>query len=176
MTELSRDEELTKLCRSCGVCCNGVMFAYVEVGPGELTPDTRRRLQVLEAEKRFTLPCLAHTPSGCGIYQDRPEICRGYTCAMYDEHEASGGDLERKLRRVDRIKDLVASVRARRTNAPREWLPRAIAEMLAVGKPTEVEPELLLDIAELAMRLQRDFGWKPEPIEEPDDPTAGTHR
>jgi Fe-S-cluster containining protein len=163
MTDLER--ELTTLCTTCGVCCNGVMFAYVEVAPDELRPETRRRLQVLDGEKRFTLPCRGHAPEGCQVYEDRPQICRGYTCLLYEEHKASPVELDRKLRRVARVKELVASIRARRKASHHEWLPQAIAEMLSVGKPSDVEPELLLDIAELAMRLQRDMGWSPEPEE-----------
>lgn len=168
MSEVER--ELTTLCTTCGVCCNGVMFAYVEVGEHELRPETRARLHVLQEERRFILPCRGHAPSGCQVYDDRPQICRGYTCSLYEEHKASPVELDRKLRRVARIKELVASIRARRRSSHHEWLPRAIAEMLAVGKPSDVEPELLLDIAELAMRLQRDLGWSPEPEEPKGEP------
>jgi hypothetical protein len=33
--------------------------------------------------------------------------------------------------------------------------------MLGDKPMTNVDPELLLDVAELAMRLQRDLGWSP---------------
>ena len=167
-----RAAELTTLCRSCGVCCNGVMFAHVQVTTHELRPETRRRLQVVEADGRFKPPCAAHEPRGCTVYDDRPEICRDYACELYLEHEAKGGELDRKLRRVARIRELVASIRARRKVADREWLPRTIAEMLSIGKPSDVEPDLMLDIAELAMRLQRDFGWNPKPEPEPEPDAA----
>lgn len=171
MTDADRAAELTRLCRTCGVCCNGVMFAYVEVEKSEMRADTRRRLHVLEAENRFTLPCCEHGPEGCQVYDDRPSICRSYTCALYDEYKETGEELDRKLMRVERIKQLVATIRARRRGAAdHEWLPRAISEMLAVGKPTDVERELLLDVAELAMRLQRDIGWSPKPIEKAPEP------
>lgn len=166
-----REGELHTLCRTCGICCSGVMFAYVEVDADQPGPETRRRLNVLEAEKRFTLPCPAHSSdTGCTVYEDRPRICASYTCSLYQEHEATGGELGPRLVAVRRIRELVRRVREREAGRDPSWLPKAIAEMLADKAMTNVDPELLLDVAELAMRLQRDLGWSPAAVDTQREP------
>lgn len=156
----SRADELSRLCRACGACCNGAMFAYVELDPGELAPETRKRLQVIEEKNGFEQPCAAHGPTGCGAYDDRPSRCRSYACQLYRSHERDGEDLEDKLARVGKIRALTERLYQRSDN-PRAWLPRAI-ESLVAGERSQIDAELMLDVAELAMRLRRDLGWKPE--------------
>lgn len=136
------------------------MFAYVELDPGELKPETRRRLKVIEEKNGFDQPCAAHGPEGCGAYEDRPSRCRTYACQLYRIHEADGEDIDEKVARVAKIRALTEKLYQRSEN-PRAWLPRAI-EHLVAGERSEIDADLLLDVAELAMRLRRDLGWKPE--------------
>ncbi len=162
-----RTAERSQLCRTCGACCNGGMFAFVDVEPGELTPATRRRLSVIEERGVFSQPCPAWTATGCEVYADRPRRCHEYTCDLYRVAESGQEEHARLLHRARRIHELIAALQARRGARDGEWLPRAVSEMLSGLRPDRVEPELLLDVAELAMRLQRDLGWRPEITKQP---------
>jgi uncharacterized protein len=71
-----------KLCLSCGLCCNGVIFADVQLQRG----DKVERLQELGLVKRnaskFPQPCEKHDGCRCGIYADRPQYCRQFECLL----------------------------------------------------------------------------------------------
>jgi len=72
-----RNMELTALCRSCGLCCDGSLFGRVRLEPGEVDSARRRRLHVVANGRSFEEPCTALVKQGehhhCSIYADRPE-------------------------------------------------------------------------------------------------------
>lgn len=84
------------ICLDCGLCCNGVIFADVQLQPGD-PPDRLRELGLkllVRAKKatstiptaadrkfRFTQPCAAFEGC-CRIYGDRPHYCRAFECAL----------------------------------------------------------------------------------------------
>ena len=160
-----RLHELSTLCRACGACCSGAMFAYVPLDPDEPSEPTRVRLNVFNVagEDRFKLPCAALEAQGCGVYQDRPSVCRSYKCAVYKKHESEGDDFEGKLRNVRRVRALIDSIRAHADASKGDWLPPVIAEMAEWDTEkirslrAHVGEEVLLDIAELGMRVRRDM-------------------
>jgi hypothetical protein len=71
-----------KLCLLCGLCCNGVIFADVQLQRG----DNSARLHELGVLKRnatkFPQPCAMHDGCRCGIYKDRPKYCRQFECLL----------------------------------------------------------------------------------------------
>ncbi len=98
----------TRLCRACGLCCDGTVFVYVPVTEEE----ARRlvhRLPILPAtdrlEARFDLRCPAHGAGGCSIYEERPDICAQFRCKLLRRLEAGTIDL-------DDARVVVARVRA----------------------------------------------------------------
>src|SRR5437773_9919953 len=76
------------LCTRCALCCDGSLFADVELaGRAEAT-----RLEVLGLEIEdgdegalLTLPCAALAGRRCGIYPHRPECCRTFECRLLQE-------------------------------------------------------------------------------------------
>ena len=74
-----------KLCLSCGMCCNGVIFADVQLQSDDqsdkLTPVgiTLRRKGKVQC---FTQPCVALDGCRCQVYADRPKYCREFECAL----------------------------------------------------------------------------------------------
>jgi len=81
----SKNSVAEKLCLACGMCCNGVIFADVQLQPGDKA--TRLAALGLALEKkrgqsRFTQPCAAHDGCRCGIYAERPQYCREFECAL----------------------------------------------------------------------------------------------
>lgn len=73
-----------RLCLSCGLCCNGVLFKDVALQAGDdpirlrsLNPSLRVR------NSKFPQPCAALGPGcQCGIYAERPVRCRQFECAL----------------------------------------------------------------------------------------------
>jgi hypothetical protein len=120
-----------EICLECGLCCNGVIFADVQLQPGDL-PDRLRELGLkllarakkakpppsaesapAQAQYRFTQPCAAFDGC-CRVYADRPHYCRAFECALLKSLQA--GRIERSkaqrviqtaLRRADKVRKLL---------------------------------------------------------------------
>jgi Fe-S-cluster containining protein len=64
------------------LCCNGVIFADVQLQRG----DDARKLRTLGLVKRnaskFPQPCAMHDGCRCSIYADRPRYCREFECLL----------------------------------------------------------------------------------------------
>jgi Fe-S-cluster containining protein len=75
-----------KLCLSCGLCCNGVIFADVRLQPH----DDKEKLEKLGLDfslstarvARFRQRCSALDGCRCRIYSERPEHCRSFECLL----------------------------------------------------------------------------------------------
>src|SRR4051812_35155751 len=97
MSDVSTSNDSESLCLECGFCCNGVIFADVELRPR----DDRDRFQALglplvpvrATQKangtgpgirhyKFTQPCAALNGCRCTIYPERPEYCREFECLV----------------------------------------------------------------------------------------------
>lgn len=106
------DDDLTTLCRSCGLCCDGALFGRVPLDGDEVASARKNRLHVLDSGKAFEQPCAALSEQGCSIYGTRPRACRKFVCLLHERHRREGGPLEPRLASVRRVRDLVARVQA----------------------------------------------------------------
>lgn len=72
-----------KLCLSCGLCCNGVIFADVQLQRGDDAAQLRA-LGLLKANsaKKFPQPCAMHDGCRCTVYKERPRYCREFECLL----------------------------------------------------------------------------------------------
>jgi uncharacterized protein len=75
---------LSALCLRCGLCCDGTLFRHVEIQATE-----RERLEALglpcaDNRKRevMLLPCGKLEGKCCSIYEQRPQGCRAFVCAL----------------------------------------------------------------------------------------------
>jgi len=109
------------LCLECGLCCNGVIFADVQLQP----EDDAARLQLLGlrfspkpvstmANRKFLQPCSAFDGCRCQIYSERPKYCREFECLLLKSVKARRTDTavaQRIIRdarqRVERVKRLL---------------------------------------------------------------------
>ena len=94
------------LCTRCGLCCDGSLFADVELaGPRETSGLELLGLDVEDADKGegalLSLPCRALNGKRCSIYPHRPECCRTFECRLLQQ--AKTGDIS-----VDRAKEKIA--------------------------------------------------------------------
>lgn len=74
-----------KLCLSCGMCCNGVIFADVQLQRGDAPGGLKANglpLRLRGGKTVFPQPCAAFQDCQCKIYALRPKHCRDFECAL----------------------------------------------------------------------------------------------
>lgn len=107
-----------QLCLSCGLCCNGVIFADGELRPGDDAEKFRElglRLKARRGERseqKFHQPCGAFANCRCSIYADRPEYCRAFECALLKRVNAGALSSDTALKAIRSAKQ--KSEKARR--------------------------------------------------------------
>lgn len=73
------------LCQKCGLCCNGVLFADVELTRSDKVSQLSA-LGLATFRKRgtpaFHQPCSCFDGKLCRIYSDRPAQCRAFECRL----------------------------------------------------------------------------------------------
>jgi len=117
------------LCTRCGLCCDGSLFADVELA-------SRREATGLEvlgldieddgANTALLLqPCRALVGRRCSVYTHRPACCRSFECRLLQEARSGTIDVERAgehitdaLRRIRRVKTLLAALGQRDDKLP----------------------------------------------------------
>ena len=77
-----------RLCLKCGLCCNGVIFADVELEPEDNVKDLEALGLAIHNQKskiknpKFFQPCSMLEGCRCRIYADRPKYCREFECVL----------------------------------------------------------------------------------------------
>jgi uncharacterized protein len=99
-----------RLCVPCGLCCSGVLFAWLPVSPEERWRIEGRGLPVFQNKlgPALTLPCAARTDNGCGIYADRPSVCVEYSCRLLKDCLEGRITLDRAVAIVADVKTALA--------------------------------------------------------------------
>jgi Fe-S-cluster containining protein len=76
---------IAELCPSCGMCCNGVLFADVRLRAAD---DLKKlaalglRLERHGNKMRFMQPCPAFDGKLCRVYAQRPSPCQAFECRL----------------------------------------------------------------------------------------------
>jgi uncharacterized protein len=176
-----------KLCLTCGLCCNGVIFADVQLQRG----DDATRLEALglslknlpkqkSARKatadsntaflktKFSQPCVAFDGCRCRIYADRPKYCRAFDCALLksvNAGEVATADalqaIERARRRAEKVRQLLRKVGDKDEHIALSLRFRRTAKRIQqnhVDKPTaHLFSELTLAFQDLNLLLGEKF-------------------
>jgi uncharacterized protein len=158
------------LCTRCGLCCDGTLFADVELS-GRAEP---RRLELLgleidEADDGGALlvqPCAALRGTRCSVYAHRPECCRTFECRLLMRARRGEVGVDAALSRIAETRALVRKARrllARLGHADAE-LPllescaEAMAEAPATGAAaTRARAELAKTTAALERAVRGEF-------------------
>ena len=164
-------DAVSQLCPNCGLCCNGVLFADVELQKGD---DAGRLIDLGMALKKkgmkraFAQPCHCFDGKLCRIYADRPKRCATFECGLLKRVQAGEIPAPAALKHIADAKKLVDKVRRllRRHGDKDEQLAltkrysRVMAKPidLAAGEDAgEARGELMLAVNDLMRVLQRDF-------------------
>lgn len=127
------------LCTRCGLCCDGSLFADVELtGRAEATRLELLGLDIEDDEAAGGLllqPCAALRGTRCGVYGHRPKCCRTFECSLLQDVRRGATTVTRArehiaeaLGRARRVKLLLARLGQRGGRLP---LGERVAEALA---------------------------------------------
>jgi Fe-S-cluster containining protein len=89
------------LCLTCGLCCNGVLFADVRPQPGDRSP-------LFAGRRRVSQPCPAFQAGDCtcAIYSARPDRCRQFECRQLLAVRAGETTVPQALKKIRRTHKL----------------------------------------------------------------------
>ena len=129
-----------QLCTHCGLCCDGSLFADVELaGRAEATGLVILGLEVEDDQDGAVLlqPCRALRGRRCGIYAHRPRCCRTFECRLLQDARSGAVSVEAARKRIaetlagiQRAKVLLARMDRTQRNLPlRERCAEALARM-----------------------------------------------
>jgi hypothetical protein len=116
--EDSKADTLHDLCLSCGLCCDGSLFEYVELEGEEREAFAGAKLVVVDDRPSVPLPCCRHEGRRCSIYARRPARCVAFTCQLYRNVE---GQSVSSTDALERVREVHASLR--RIEARLGWAP-----------------------------------------------------
>lgn len=104
------------LCTNCGLCCDGTLFANVELlGQAEAA---RLEIMGMEVENEvrnaglLSQPCAALRGTRCGIYAHRPQCCRDFHCHLLQNAQRGAVTVERAMERIADARQQIEQVRA----------------------------------------------------------------
>jgi hypothetical protein len=141
------DQPGSRLCLSCGLCCDGTLFELARA-----KPDERPHLQDLglgyiedsDGRTGFRQPCPAFEGC-CSVYEARPSVCRRFRCNLLAKVIEGALPIEEAEGIVETAKGLVRrgeplgvdlstlTARKRIREAGPAAAPRAYLEAVAVG-------------------------------------------
>lgn len=146
------------LCTRCGLCCDGSLFADVELtGRAEASGLEILGLEVEDDDPDGALllqPCRALRGRRCGIYALRPSCCRTFECGLLQDARSGAVSVERArehiaetLGGIGRVKKLLVRLGRFDESLP---LRECCAEALAVdpgGNPRVSRRHAQLELA-----------------------------
>jgi hypothetical protein len=153
------------LCLSCGLCCDGTLFASVPLGAEE-KDFSGNPVVPGPAEKRFLFmqPCGHYRDGGCRIYPSgRPKACVDFRCKLLHRYLRSGlsfGQAALVIRETRILADKLWMLFGDRAALPLAGLFAAWKESQETSSPAgwkKTHRAFLLDYAALRWRLSRHF-------------------
>jgi uncharacterized protein len=162
---------IEQLCPSCGLCCNGVLFADVELQKGDNAGrliDLGISVKKKGMKRAFAQPCRCYDGKLCRVYADRPKRCATFECGLLKRVQNSAMPAPAALKRIAETKKLVEKVRhlLRRLGDDDEQLALTKRYSRMMSKPIdlsagedigEARGELMMAVNDLMHVLQREF-------------------
>ena len=146
------------LCTRCGLCCDGSLFADVELANrDEASALEVMGLEIEDADEDggglLVQPCGALHGKRCSIYPHRPDCCRTFACGLLQGVERGAVGVERAnekiaeaLKRIERVKELVVQLGQDNERLP---LKERCLEALERSEEVTADPEMNRKRAEL---------------------------
>ena len=164
-------DAIEQLCPQCGLCCDGTLFADVELRAAD---DARRLKKLgLDVVKKgantlaFAQPCPAFDGGLCGIYPERPKRCRLFACSLLKRVQTGKLKAAAARQKISQAKAHIQKVS--RLLPPGEQgdpalsLTQRFAEAMSAPLDLSIQSQrhqpgkLMREMNGLMERLQRDF-------------------
>jgi Fe-S-cluster containining protein len=162
---------VSQLCPNCGLCCNGVLFADVELRKGD---DVQRLAELgLSLEKKgrrriFGQPCAGFDGKLCRIYAERPVRCQTFECGLLKRVQAGELGADAAVETITQAKRQVKKVceLLRQTGSDDKRLALSQRYERAMSKPVDLSGgkasaglpgKLMTTHRDLMQMLQGDF-------------------
>lgn len=147
------------LCTRCGLCCDGSLFADVELaGRREVARLEGLGLVVEDGDGPGGLleqPCAALVGRRCRIYANRPECCRTFECRLLQDVRRGHVSVESAERHITQALGLIQGAEVILVQLERHdpHLPLAERSAEALAGSASGSPKLKRRRAELAARM-----------------------
>src|SRR5688572_4108088 len=105
------------LCTECGLCCDGSLFADVELASHR----EALKLEILGLEIDDTdqpvliQPCAALKNKKCTIYKFRPKCCRAFECRLLQQVKSGAISLTLAQIEIAQIHDRIKAIKGQRS-------------------------------------------------------------
>ena len=106
-------EAASRLCRACGLCCDGSLFPPVQLQPADSVQALKAQGLRIQHKKKcdfFDQPCSAFKNKCCSIYQERPVRCRAFECQQLKrlaQGETREEDALKKIQEAQSMIDVI---------------------------------------------------------------------
>jgi uncharacterized protein len=106
-----------EICLACGLCCNGVIFANLQLQPADDAERLRSHGLPITTSRAprhppfLTQPCAALEGCSCRVYADRPQYCRHFECVLLKSVVAGRTQPAEALRIIGAARDRAEKVR-----------------------------------------------------------------
>jgi uncharacterized protein len=162
-------DDSLNICLSCGLCCNGTLFGFVQLGQAEL-PVVKELMHIEEERGNafFLQPCDNYC-DGCSIYSDRPNECVNFSCGLLDSFEKKEVSFDSALGSINMVKQtklaiekklekLQLTLKSESFYFQMVELKIVLQKMKSQTALTQKYLELEEDILQLNSLLLKDFG------------------
>ncbi len=168
-TPEASDSLAERLCRTCGLCCNGVLFHLVRLQTGDLLSELASlglKIRRKKGSDQFSQPCPALESCQCTIYSQRPTRCRRFECQQLQgavegkiTEEAALMQIQGVQQKVRQIESLMETLGKSDPKRPlTKRYEKIIAESVElIGEERIPRMELEREMQELQQILDRDF-------------------
>jgi Fe-S-cluster containining protein len=139
------------LCTRCGLCCDGSLFADVELaGRDEASALEVMGLEVEDDDEEgggglLVQPCRALKRKRCSIYAHRPDCCRTFECRLLQEVkrgvvgvDKAQAKIAEALEQIERVQKLIVQLGTGNEQMP---LKERCAEALELSENRAADPK-----------------------------------
>ncbi len=167
----SETDSIARLCTACGLCCNGVLFADVELQTDEEAAVLEKlglRVKRLKTKTKLTQPCAAFDGCLCRHYAQRPGHCQKFECLQLlkvnrgeTTTNAALTHIQQARRLAERAEQFLEQLGHNRRDLPLSQRYRRCVRAAEQGDWTsdqlETLAELQMTVHKLTALLQREF-------------------
>ncbi len=133
------------LCLSCGLCCDGTLFADVKLTSADAARLAQPPGSVVRGRKyslRLPQPCFGWIHGKCNIYDSRPDHCRRFDCDLLSRVETRDISSDCALQiiqqcrsKADQVRDLLRALGNASERTPLTQRFRQVTRTLENKKP-----------------------------------------